>query len=188
MKATRIKNEGEQLPVTEVIGLRPGPVIQFRYNFAENVDEEGNIVFLYEYVNVKKNDRDLIISAIIRTRYSSDEVEAILRKYANKEDVLDYIQYNHFACIAKAYADGNDVTELKTRQVIEISMPFSITLSGEDYSSLADRMLKSGAHYQADVITDTVKVYVSWILPADEALLTADDRVSINYFDLYEEI
>lgn len=188
MKASRIKIEGEPLPVNEIIGLRPGQVIQFRFNFKEDFDEDERVVLSYEYVNVPKNDRNLIKAAIIRTRYSADKVEAILRKYANKEDVIEFIKYNHYAEIAKAYADGNNADDLKSRQLIEISMPFSITLSGEDYSSLADRMLKSGTHYEVDVIADEVKVYVSWISSADEALLTADERVSINYFNLYEEI
>ena len=188
MKGNRAKNQGESIPISETIGLTPENKFQFRYNFKEFITEDGDNMFAYEYVNINPNARKEKISSIIRTRYSADEVESILRNQASKYDVITYLRYNHFTTIAKAITDSMDVPALKAKVVYEINIPLSITLQGADYSIIADRMLKSGVHFEPDAINDTVKVYVSWISEADESLMGADTRISINTIPLYEEL
>lgn len=187
MRGTRIKKEGEQLPVTEKIGLRPGPMVQFRYDFRETELEDGTEIFLFNYVNVIKYDRDTIVSAIIRTRYSRDRVEAILRKKARGEDVIDFIKYNHFVNYAKAAFDEVDMTALKNAEVYEIVIPLLLTLSGNDYAQLADKSLKLNIPYESDAVNQIAKAFPSWLTSEDETALENDTRVIFSKIPLFDE-
>lgn len=187
MTGSRIKHEGEQIPVIEAVGLRPGPTVQFRYDFKEIENEEGDHLFVFKYVNVHKYDRDTIVSAIIRTRYSQDRVEAIMRKNASGEDVIEFVKYKHFVAYAKSAFDQNDLSVLKSAEIFEIAIPLQLTLSGGDYAQMADRSIKLNIPFESDAINETAKAYPSWLTSDDLSLFENDPRVTITKLKLFNE-
>ena len=83
----------------------------FNYNIieSEKTDEHGTrTVFDYDCVEVKSKDRDDIIPAIMRDKYSvNDEIALINNKSRGEEkDIIDYDDYQAFRVQAKAWASA----------------------------------------------------------------------------------
>jgi len=185
MIGTRIKIANEQLPSIEVEGLFPEIKYQVRYDFSEFQNEEVTHL-RYHYVNVHSNDRDAIISAIIRERYGPDKVAAILRKKAIGEGVIEFVKFNHFVAYAKTAASGQPLAAIKTSKVYEVVIPLNLTLSNSDYADLADQCIKTNIPFEVDVANNLSKAYPSWLRTEDQAALEADGRVTVNEISLFE--
>ncbi len=104
MKGDRIKKTGETLPTVEKQLLSNG-TYQVRYNFLEvGATEEKPASFCYDYVDVPKDDRDIIVRAIIRDKYKCiDDEIAIINNAENNPD--EYTEYQAYRALAKQVAD-----------------------------------------------------------------------------------
>lgn len=118
-----MKNYGtyttEQLPEIEIV--RSGNIYQIMFNFedVEHIDEEGiesdsQKHYMCDLIEVATLDYASIVSAIIREKYSQDDVEAILSNYQLCKDgeagekCQDYNQrytdYQNYRVTAKTVA------------------------------------------------------------------------------------
>jgi len=79
---------------------------QIIFNVEKYVDEENNTKYRYDYAECENIlDRSKRIEAIIRSRYTQDEVEAIFANHlAGKSD--DYTEFQTWRSIAKQAANG----------------------------------------------------------------------------------
>lgn len=151
-----------------------------------NRDVDGEVVenWDFDYVEVSDFTANTIVSAVVRSKYSQNEIDAIV---ANADsDPLSYMRYQNYRRVAERVASGtyakeslNDVTGV----IIEIVMPFSETLSGGTYEGLADYALKAGNKTVADVANDEARVYVRYLLDTHRNILEAADDVLITELD-----
>ncbi len=173
---------------------QPGPFIRYGQSQAGQVtfnvqkteqpdSEDTNDRWEYDFVEVGENRRDKIIQAVIRSKYKQDDVEALLANFQKGKKIVEFMQFQNFRDLAKAVADGKylaaELEEFYNRKVFEIHMPFSETLNGGNYASLADYTIKAKIYSVADVQNNIAYVYVSWILPDHLTLLESDAAVSI---------
>ena len=120
-----MKNYGtyttEQLPEIEIV--RSGNIYQIMFNFedVEHIDEEGiesdsQKHYMCDLIEVATLDYASIVSAIIREKYSQDDVEAILSNYqlckdgeAGEDRCIryeeDYNAYQDYRAMAKQVAN-----------------------------------------------------------------------------------
>lgn len=188
MKGNRDKQTGESLPDFELIKMEYG-LYQFRYDFEEIAATDEHVAsFHYHCVNVKSTDRDTLISAIIRERYSQDKVESLLNNVERGKDILEFLKLQNYRAYAKAAADKNNtlLQQIKVAQVYKVSLPFPTTLSGGIYEDLANRMLKVKVPFAVNANLTTATAYPGWISDDDMAVLEADDDVTIEQLDLYD--
>lgn len=88
---------------------------QVRWNIVRNdrTDEDGNTFEScdYEYANCKSPYRKDLIEGVIRSKYSQDDVEAILSNYLVGEDDGEYAEFQKWRKVAKAIADETDIPD-----------------------------------------------------------------------------
>lgn len=152
-----------------------------------DVDGTTRIIYMYECVKVDRLTRDNIISSIIRDRYNTDQMEAILQNYLNGVNAVDYVKLQHYREYAKAIADDKSaevIDALKIAHAFEVTLPLDLTMPGGAYSTLADKMLRLKVPYIVDQQVNTAKAYPGWIKAEDLAILNADNRVTITQFQL----
>lgn len=186
----RIALEGEILPITEVLdeGTEEFPMyVQIRYDFLET-NEAGLRYFNFKYVDVPENDREIIINAVIRLRYSQDQENALLRKKLMGFQSLEFLKFNNYVTYAKAVADGLDLTAIKTSTVFEITIPLELCAIGYDYGSMAFETIIKNISFEADAINGIGKAYPTWLAPQAQAVLQSDPRVSLTEITLHEEV
>ena len=165
-------------------GQLPAGQVTFNVLSTEQPDpEDTNERWEYSFVEVDENRRDKIIKAVIRSKYNQDDVEALLANFQKGKKIVEFMQFQNFRDLAIAVADGKylaaELKEFYDRKIFEIQMPFSETLNGGNYASLADYAIKAKNFSVADVQNDIAYVYVSWILPDHRNLLESDAAVSI---------
>jgi hypothetical protein len=160
---------------------------QVRWNIVRNdrTDEDGNTYesWDYEYANCENPYRDGIIEGIIRSKYTKDQVEAILLNAYDRKDMLGYLKFQAWRKTAKEIADDKDVT---TKQKIQMKMPLSFVLTGSKYEILADRVMKMGFPYEITVEND-VEVVTTWfntVLPEHQNVIGDDPDVETTQIDL----
>lgn len=92
-----------------------GSYWQVRWNIVRNdrTDEDGNTFesWDYEYANCKSPYRKDLIEGVIRSKYSQDDVEAILSNYLVGEDDGEYAEFQKWRKVAKAIADETEIPE-----------------------------------------------------------------------------
>lgn len=158
---------------------------QIHYMVQRN-DIDGLESWDSEYVVVSSFDRNSIISAIIRDKYTANEVEAILANISKGEGVLEYMRFQNWRDLAKSVADGSylieDLQSIISRQIIQVEMPFYETLVGGRFESLSDYALKAGVKTNIDVINNKATVYLSFLMPNHTTVLESDAEVVISYY------
>ena len=98
-----------ELPRFEII--QSGGIYQIMFNFidVEHVDEEGNASSekhcKCDVIEVDVLDYSTIVSAIIRSKYSQDDVEAILSNYQLCKDGEAETKYEEYTDKYNAYQD-----------------------------------------------------------------------------------
>ncbi len=169
-----------------------------RYYINFNIEEtimdqpEGELLtmFIYDSVLVTHLTRDNVISAIIRDRYSIDQVEAITNNYLDGRNALEFIKLQNYRYYAKSIADDCDqaVIDLhKTATVFEVALPLELTMPGGVYSTLADKMIRLKVPFISLQSLNKAMAYPSWISEGDLAVLNADSRVTINELPIFEQ-
>jgi hypothetical protein len=159
--------------------------VTFNVQQTEQPDpEDTNERWEYDYVEVPENQRNKIITAIIRSKYNQDSVEALMANFQKGEKMVAFMQFQNFRDLAKAVASGQhlatELEEFYNRKVYEIELPFNETLAGGKYAALADYALKAKNFSVADVPNKIARVYVSWLLPDHSQLLANDPAVTIT--------
>lgn len=151
----------------------------------ERNDIDGEENWDSQYVIVSGFDRNTIISAIIRDKYTANEVEAILANAAKGEGIKEFMQFQNWRDLAKSVADGSylkdDLQSILDRQIIQVEMPFASTLAGGDLESLSDYAVKAGIKSHIDVLNNKATVYLSFLLPDHQAALENHPSVTISY-------
>jgi hypothetical protein len=160
---------------------------QVLFNIERNdrdVDGDIHENWDFDYAEIKSFRRDDIVSAVIRSRYTQDQAEAVLANFNHGHDVELFMRFQNFRDLAKAVADGrhlkNELQEFYDRKIIRITMPFSDTLQGGKWEALADYALKAKNNFTVDVLNNVAHVYVSWLLPDHAVALGADPEVTIS--------
>jgi len=78
-----------------------------RYNVETSVNEEGQTVYKADEVRVfDPSNRNEVISAIIRDKFTADQVEAIMANYMAGDDSGQMLEYQRWRNLAKAAANG----------------------------------------------------------------------------------
>jgi len=141
---------------------------QIRWNIVRNdkTDEDGNTheSWDYDYANCENPYRNGIIEGVIRSKYTKDEVEAILSNAYDRKDMLEYMKFQAWRETAKEVADNVPITQ---RQRIQVKMPFSFAEAGGKYEALADRIMKLGCPYEISKV-DGVEYVTTWLLYIEE--------------------
>lgn len=126
MKAYGQLEKNAEIPTIQVV--QEGALTRIFFNFEEFIPdiEEGEEIegthFVCENVDVEKADYSSIISAIVRSKYTQDDVEAILSNYQLCKDgdapegkcddyQFRYIEYQDWRATAKSVA--TEVMNLK---------------------------------------------------------------------------
>lgn len=170
----------------------PSPVFQtaseIQLNFAVEQTETG---YSHETVFVQQLDRDKIISAIIRDKYSVDAEFAIANNYADGIKIEEFCEFQKQRSLAKWLADQLLNGDLVTReqydaqylllQYIKVTMPVSLLLTGGRYETLANDMLKKKVPWQLKE-NDVAEAYLGYILPEHLEILQADPEVTIEMY------
>lgn len=178
MRGHRDKIKYERLPSIERETLSDGNT-QIRWNFKEIPKEEDVPArFSYDFINVKRDTYNEVVSAIIRKRYSQDEIEAILANYAMRKDVFEYIEYQAHRKMAKEVARGVSPSK---RTAIKVIVPMEFVLSGGKYEQLADRILKMNSPYE--LVDDNFIVYLEYIEPEHE-FIRKDPDLKVTIIEL----
>lgn len=92
----------------------PGPLTPFVHPFGngyinfliEQVENDGEVTFHYESAVYTSTDRNHLIEAIIRDKYSQFEVEAITQNFLADEDKGEFATFQRWRKLAKLVADG----------------------------------------------------------------------------------
>ncbi len=167
-----------------------GTLVQVRWSIEQNDKEndDGEVVesWDYEYANCSSDSYANLVEGIIRTKYTADEVEAILANYAKKQNVLDYLKFQDMAKFRETSScrrRNNRAAGLRRYDAL------SYCLSGGIFETLADRILKLGSSYETDTSgeVEMVTVYLSEIFDDDSTSLAAADDVSVEIIDLLDE-
>lgn len=77
----------------------------FNYNI-QQVTNEDETYYTYDYVEVEKFDRDLIIRALIKLQYSLDDEIALINNYNAGTGIVEYTNYQDYRDTVKAIADA----------------------------------------------------------------------------------
>lgn len=162
---------------------------QVLFNIERNdleVDGEMRENWDFESVEVNNFNRDTIVAAVIRSRYSQDEAEGLLADYAKGVNLMECIRFQNWRDLAKAVGDGkhlkSEVQGFYDRKIIEVKLPFTDTLSGQKYATLADRMLKQGVPKFVDLDNNQVCVYVTYVNESDAQALATDSNVGMTEY------
>jgi len=95
---------------------RFGKIVQVRWNITRNdrTDEDGitRESWDYNYANCNGDSYSEKVQGIIRSRYSQNDVEALLSNYLEGNDNGEYEQFQHFRKLAKAIAKNEDINSL----------------------------------------------------------------------------
>ena len=101
-----MKTESTQpIPSTEY--LTPAGPWRFNYNFSTS-EREGETIYHSDTVEVAELTKEAIVVAMIRTRYSVNEEDAMNRKMLAKESGVDdeFAEYNLFVNECKAIVNA----------------------------------------------------------------------------------
>lgn len=153
-------------------------------------EQPSVLVYVYDYVKVDRLLRDQIISAIIRDKYSVDQVEAIQNNFLFNDDAVEFLKLQNYRQYAKAIADNEDqqvIDGWKNNLVYCVTIPLPLTLPGGAYNTLADRINRLKVPYITDQVNNVAKCYPGWIDPADLTILQADNSVHIEQIVLFDQ-
>lgn len=157
----------------------------YREVSTQGENNEPEVSHVAEEVTVSDpSNKQEVVSAIVRTRYTGEQVQELLSSFSRGENVIDYMRYQNWRNLAAKVAEGSFYiadfdTEINS-QIIEVSMPFSATLAGGEFADLADYALKAKVNTYPDPMNNIVKVYLSYMLPQHLELLEASPNVSIT--------
>jgi len=182
----RVAEEGESLPYTEITAGDTKTYTQIKYDFYETT-ENGVRYFNFKYIDVAENVRDAIIVAIIRTRYTQDQENSLLRQKLMGKSSVDFLKFNNFVKYAKAVADNLDTAPIKAATVFEITIPLGLCKIGYDYGNMAFETIIKNITFEADAVNNIAKAYPSWLEAAAQTVLQSDPRVSLVEVPLYTE-
>lgn len=160
---------------------------QVLFNIERNdkeIDGEMHENWDFDYAEIPSFKRDDIIAAVIRSRYSQYQAESILSNFNKGEGIIEFMRFQNFRDLAKAVAEGHylkrELQEFWDRKIIQVTLPFSETLKGGKWETLADYALKAKNNFTIDVKNNTAYVFVSWLLPDHTAVLVADNDVKLT--------
>lgn len=182
----RDKINNENLPFFEKIDLLNGS-IEFRYNF-KLIQADGNRLesFDYNYLHIK-NERSSIITGIIRNKFDSNKIEAIINNYLYNNEIVEFLQLQNYRDYAKSIADNepSKASLCEGKYINEVVIPFNLTLEDGDYNDLANRIMKLNIPFKVDHLNGNAIAYPSWIDQNDLNILQSDPRVTINTYNLF---
>lgn len=174
----------EGIPNKEIINEGNNKYIQIRYDFYEHF-EDNTRYFYFKYIDVLDEQRNTIINTLIRSRYTQEQENAILRKKLFGLETLDFLKFNNWVKYSKAVADGLDLNTIKNEKIYEIIIPLNLCNLGYDYGGLAFQTLIKSINFESNVIENTGKAYPAWISDSDMILLNSDSRISVSQINLY---
>ncbi|HKK81999.1 MAG TPA: hypothetical protein VJ909_07115 [Prolixibacteraceae bacterium] len=162
--------------------------VRYLYEQVEETDPETGekrTVHRAEEVEVNNpNDPAEVRKAITRDRYPADVVEELLSGFARGENVIEFMRYQNWRKLAAHAAAGafykTEFEDLINSEIIEVQLPFSETLQGGKHEALADYALKAKVNTYPDPVTNTVRVYLSYLTPEHRSLLENDNEVTIT--------
>ncbi|MGD9930125.1 MAG: hypothetical protein AB7U05_08905 [Mangrovibacterium sp.] len=170
---------------------RSGNACQVRWNITRNdrATEENQPVesWDFDYANCTGDNYPALVEGIIRSRYTSGQMEAILANYSNGRNVEEWLRLQAWREMAKQVARDEAITP---KQRIKATMPLEFVLAGGKYEALADRILKIGSPYELfkpESGSEYVAVYLEEIKPEHAAIIGTDPDVSIAQIDLLDE-
>ncbi|HZK28294.1 MAG TPA: hypothetical protein VFD00_12240 [Thermoclostridium sp.] len=111
-----------ELPSFEII--QSGGIYQIMFNFidVEHVDEEGNASSekhcKCDVIEVEVLDYSTIVASIVRSKYSQDDVEAILSNYQLCKDGEAETKYEEYTDKYNAYQDYRVYAKSIARDVL----------------------------------------------------------------------
>ena len=162
------------------------------YNIVEDEMEqpEGDpvTVYLYDYVKVDKLTRDNVINAVIRDKYTQDQVEAIMNNFIDCNEVDEFLRMQNYREYAKAIADDATQEQIETIQAAicyKVTLPLNETMPDGDYNVLAERISRMKVPYLVDAVNNLATVYPGWISADDMLVLENDPRVIIETITLF---
>lgn len=174
----------EELPNREIINEDENKYIQIRFDFYEQFENEKRY-FYFKYIDVVDLQRDTIINTLIRSRYTQEKENSILRKKLYGADMLDFLKFNNWVKYSKAVADGLDLNNIKNETVYEITIPLDLCNLGHDYGGLAFETLIKNINFESNSNENTAKAYPSWISESDMIILNSDPRITVFQISLY---
>ena len=143
---------------------------QVLFNIERNdkeVEGETHENWDFDFCEVPNFKRETIIAAVVRSRYTQDEAEAILANYAQRKDVREYLAFQEWRNLAKSVASGkhlkSELSEHYEKQLIQVKMPFSFAETGGKYEALADRVLKLMCPHEITK-EDGVEYVTTWLV------------------------
>lgn len=108
-----------------------------------NADGSETESWDYEMAVTPKFERDSIITAIIRERYTQDQVEAIINNHLAGTDTGEFAQLQNWRNMAKAVADGaylkEDLTQILSSEVID-----RLTEIDQTLAAVAETLIEKG--------------------------------------------
>lgn len=183
-----MKGNSTEQPCAIVRYVRNPEQGQIRFLIERLEDNEGGQEnWQFRYAEINGFDTEKVITAIVRSFYSTDKSEMLMSSFTRGENIIEYMRYQNTRVLAEAVAAGkhlkSEVQDILERKIFEIRLPFNTTLAGGDYQALADYALKAKLYVKADTLTNQATVYCSFILPNHLAVLQADERVEIIEHD-----
>lgn len=97
------ENRTTPIPVFETLTPSGPERIYFNHGTTER---EGEIFHTADFVEVEQANRENMIIALIRERYSINNEAALIRKMIVNEDVAEFNAYNDYVNECKAIADS----------------------------------------------------------------------------------
>jgi hypothetical protein len=161
---------------------------QVLFNIERNdkeVEGETHENWDFDFCEVPNFKRENIIAAVVRSRYTQDEAEAILANYAQRKDVREYLAFQEWRNLAKSVASGkhlkSELAEHYEKQLIQVKMPLSFVLTGGRYEILADRVLKLNCPYEIS-IEEGVEMVTTWLayIEPEHAHIQNDEELKIE--------
>jgi len=90
-----------------------GDQYQIRWNIVRNdrinIDETTVESWDYEYANCQGDSYANVKDAVIRSRYSADQAEAIFANYLDGIHIPEYLAFQQYRTLAKAVAGGKSL-------------------------------------------------------------------------------
>lgn len=162
--------------------------VRYLYEEIEQTDPETEATTTvhraHEVEVINPNDAEQVASAIIRDRYTPEQVGQLLSSFTKGEDVIAFMRYQNWRKLAKQAAAGAfekaEFAAILESEIINVEIPFSETLQGGKYEALADYALKARVNTYPDPVHNVVKVYLSYLLPEHRQALEADNEVIIT--------
>jgi len=158
----------------------------FNHSIEVTTGDDGLPDYNYEAVLVNGEPTyNMLVIAMIADRYSTAQEIALINNFNADKDVQAYVDYQRYRELSKLIATSqdlltkSDVDSLNASiSKIKITLPIEKVVVGGPYASLADLLMKKKAIFAA---SDThVTVWVSYLLPAHEAILLADPEITIE--------